>query len=461
MHAMICILLGIKNASLRDRMAAMFAGMYGPRVTRCLHADHGELVMGASERHNPDLILVDHDLPTVRGGPTSNRFGLETASALGRKGHAVVLLTASEKLDDDLARALQAGLVRARVAVTFLREPGIWAAVCERVLGIKGQGSFLLGQSPTMVKVREQLAVLAARTGTAGLLLGESGTGKSLAARWIHQHGAWADRPFLPVDCTYREERELGSELFGHMAGAATGHQTARQGVLTQAKGGTVYLYGIHHLTGMLQARLREWLDTGALRPRGGEDLIPAPARLLAGVGPEVNPHLLKEGVGLQKNLLFRLTEEHLVLPPLRERGQDLFLLAEAILIQACADCGRTLPVVMSVTLKKRMTLYPWPGNVRELHHLLRHAVFRLDPKIALLTDLDWPFPTRSLSLRNQTPVVALGNYYRKDRESFWRDYRILSEQLTTQEEIAKMMKISRTTLYRWLKSSQGDGEKE
>jgi DNA-binding NtrC family response regulator len=204
------------------------------------------------------------------------------------------------------------------------------------------------------------------------LLEGETGTGKSVFARWLHQQGPRAKQPFITVNCAALPETLVESELFGHERGAFTDAKQARIGLFEAADGGTLFLDEIGTLTPATQAKVLTALDDGVIRRLGGTHEIVVDARLIAASNRSLE-ELVRQGA-FREDLYHRLNLVRLVLPPLRERGPDLLPLARHLLAQIAARHRRP---GLSITPagEDRLRAQPWRGNVRELAHELERAV--------------------------------------------------------------------------------------
>ncbi len=233
----------------------------------------------------------------------------------------------------------------------------------ERLRTHRGMGD-LVGTSPGMEKVYRILSKVAFSTHPV-LILGESGTGKELVARSIHSTGSHAARPFIPVDCGALVPTLIESELFGHVKGAFTGADRAKEGLLAAAQGGTVFLDEIGELPLDLQAKLLRALQEKEVRPVGATHAVPISARVLAATNRDLIT-MVAQGQ-FRKDLYFRLNVVNLKIPPLRDRREDIPLFAEYFLERVQRESGKAHR--FSEEALRLLTEYDWPGNVRELQH--------------------------------------------------------------------------------------------
>jgi two-component system response regulator HydG len=228
----------------------------------------------------------------------------------------------------------------------------------------------LLGDSPAMQPVFEQITAVAGSDATV-LLVGESGTGKELAARAIHWNGARRAGPFVAVNCAAIPDTLLESELFGHEKGAFTGAQRKRRGLFTEASGGTLFLDEIADMSLALQAKLLRALQDKAVRPVGGNEEMRLDVRVVSATNRDVQA-LVREGT-FREDLYYRLAVIPIRLPSLRERADDIALLAQHFLERAAGTLGRRFEGFAEDALAW-LIKQPWPGNVRQLENVVERA---------------------------------------------------------------------------------------
>jgi DNA-binding NtrC family response regulator len=204
------------------------------------------------------------------------------------------------------------------------------------------------------------------------LIEGETGTGKTAIARWIHRHGPRADGPMVELNCSAMPESLAEAELFGHERGAFTDAKAARIGLMEAADGGSLFLDELPSLAQSLQAKLLTVLEDHSLRRVGATRLIAVDARIIAATNADLG--VLVATGRFREDLLHRLDLFRVRLPPLRERGNDILALADALLARVSKRYGQKAPTIPSEG-RARLLAYPWPGNVRELAHELERAV--------------------------------------------------------------------------------------
>jgi DNA-binding NtrC family response regulator len=298
-------------------------------------------------------------------------------------GLPAVVVSRKPTAENTLA-ALRAGVVE------FLAEPyddEQLAAAVTRMLRVRRQGAEtallrrrvdrsyvfddMVGTCQAMRKVFEIIEQVA-DSGVDCLIHGETGTGKELVARSIHSRSRRAARPFVPVDCGAIPENLLESEFFGHEKGAFTGAQSREIGLLEYADGGTFFLDELGELPLLLQAKLLRTLQERRIRRVGGRAEIPVDVRIVAATARNLEQMTAEEK--FRRDLYYRIAVVRIDLPPLRERGDDLGLLAERFAAKYSREMGRTIHGI-SPEAYQIMAEYAWPGNVRELQNVMRRAI--------------------------------------------------------------------------------------
>ncbi len=301
----------------------------------------------------------------------------------------------------------------------------------------------VVGRSEAMLHVYKTAARVAATNATV-LIQGESGTGKELVARAIHATSPRAQRPFVAVDCGAIAEGVLESELFGHARGAFTGAQATRRGLLEEANQGTLFLDEIADIGPNLQARLLRALQEGTIRRVGTNEPIAVDVRVVAASNKDL-AQAVKEG-RFREDLFYRLNVVTIRIPPLRDRREDIPLLAEHF----AAKHGRAEGATISPAAREMLLAYDWPGNVRELENVVARAL-ALNPSGVILPE-DLPE-----HLRGARPSAAAhGGIAAHDRptlDELGRRYaaEVLRETGGNKTRAAEILGIDRKTLYRLL----------
>ena len=228
----------------------------------------------------------------------------------------------------------------------------------------------LIGRDARMVEIYKTIGVLARNRATV-LILGETGTGKEVIARAIHEHSMHAEQPFIAVNCTALTETLLETELFGHVKGAFTGAVGTRKGYFELAGEGTIFLDEIGDTSSEFQTKLLRVLQERRFYPVGGEQPRTTEARVIAATHRPLE-ELIEQG-RFRKDLYFRLKVIEIVVPPLRERPGDIALVANALLSRIREETHRDVRRISDEAIE-RLQSYDWPGNVRELENALMRA---------------------------------------------------------------------------------------
>jgi two-component system, NtrC family, response regulator AtoC len=308
----------------------------------------------------------------------------------------------------------------------------------------KYQFENVVGRTPQILQVYKTVAKVA-NTKSTVLLYGESGTGKELVARSIHYNSQRNNRPFVPVDCASLVETLLETELFGHVKGAFTGALFAKRGLFEEAEGGTLFLDELSNLSLSMQARLLRFLQEHEIKPVGGIESIKLDVRVIAATN-QLLETLVKQGK-FREDLFYRLNVVSITLPPLRERKDDIPLLANHFLHKFSEEHRKDISHISPEALEV-LTQYDWPGNVRELENAIERAVILSFNPIILPGDLPQQiegaggrkdlmlFPEKPLSLREVEKSYVL---------------KVLQETKGNKKRAAEILGIDRTTLYRIL----------
>ncbi|MFV1959170.1 MAG: sigma 54-interacting transcriptional regulator, partial [Planctomycetota bacterium] len=290
----------------------------------------------------------------------------------GVLGFVAVEAQAASRFDAEDLAALAAAARQAALAIRNLRSlAAARAAVGRLTPDAQPASARLIGSSPPMQAVRIQIEK-AAGVDSPVLITGETGTGKELVARLLHAGGARGGEPFVALNCAAIVEGLLEDELFGHEKGAFTGATDTRDGRIAQAGAGTLFLDEIGDLSPGLQAKLLRVLSEGTYRRVGGHREARVGCRILTATNRDLEA--MVEEKTFRRDLYYRFAVLHIQLPPLRERGEDVLLLAEAGLETIAARLGRPVPRVAE-DAEARLLAYAWPGNVRELLNVLERAV--------------------------------------------------------------------------------------
>jgi len=349
-----------------------------PRVGHVASAASAEDADELLRRHRFDLVVLDIALP--------GKSGLQWLRELREAGvgSEVVLITAFADLDTaiealragasdfilkpfrvtQVLNALKHSLERARLK----RENWVLKrALRQRTPPADG----LVGRSQAISQLRDTLQRVAA-AGSTALLTGESGTGKELAALALHRLSAFADGPFVPVNCARVQAEALEAELFGQGGGGTAAGGTRSDGLFIYAQGGTLFLDEVSELPPAVQAALLRVLDDRRVRPAGGEQQIPVDVRVVAASNRDLSQAVAQGR--LRADLYYRLQVVEIALPPLRSHKEDIADLVEHFIATLAPQLG-VEPIDVTVDELGYLTQYDWPGNVRELRNLIERSL--------------------------------------------------------------------------------------
>lgn len=301
----------------------------------------------------------------------------------------------------------------------------------------------LIGSSKPMRELLDMIRLVADSSATV-LIQGESGTGKELVAKTIHRTSYRRDKPFVVVDCGSLPETLLESELFGHVKGSFTGAHASKRGLFEEADGGTIFLDEIADTTATFQAKLLRVLQEGEIKPVGGNQSIKIDARVISATNKDLVE--LVKAKAFRQDLYYRLAVLPLYLPALRDRREDIPLLAQHFVEVSCArhrqEVRHVPPDVMQA-----LTQAPWPGNVRELQHYLERAVVTTSGSELQCKDL---VAAGSEQAGHDLRTVARGAAQQAERA---RILQALQQTGGNRAKAAKLLKISRASLYNKLRA--------
>jgi Nif-specific regulatory protein len=303
----------------------------------------------------------------------------------------------------------------------------------------------LIGRSPAMQQVFHLIEKVAA-SDLSVLIQGESGTGKELVARAIHFNGPRKRRVFLSENCAAIPESLLESELFGHVRGAFTGAERDRAGLFEQADNGTLFLDEIGDMSPAMQARLLRALQEGEVRRVGGERSIQVNVRVLAATHRNLKEEV--QAGRFREDLLYRLQVLVIQIPPLRERPEDIPVLVDYLLERISRERGREIPRIDSF-VRGVLERYEWPGNVRQLENTLQRLMLLAGEGPVTRVELESDQSFRETFLG---PVTAEGQAFSLDAGVRQELRRALAAAGGNREKAAKLLGVSRATIYRKIK---------
>lgn len=313
----------------------------------------------------------------------------------------------------------------------------------------------IVGNSPALRKVLEQVAIVAPTPATV-LIQGESGTGKELVARAIHDRSPRRHRPLISVNCASIPRELFESEFFGHVKGAFTGALRERAGRFQAADGGTLFLDEVGEIPLDLQGKLLRVLQEGQFERVGDEAMRTVDVRVVAATNRDLQEEVASGG--FRRDLFYRLSVFPIVLPPLRDRLEDLPRLATYFIDQAARRYGKNAP---QLTARAQMTLqaYSWPGNVRELQHIIERAVL-LSPGRVLRVDDVLTVPEEPSRIRPSSPgresvrsVIPEIEWRRREQENVRTALQLAKGHIYGPDGAAELLGIKPTTLISRLKA--------
>ena len=357
------------------------------RSTARLLEDHGYEVVTATcaqeglarfESSQPEVVILDVRLPDGSGLDLLPRLREVDPAA------KIVVITAFGETSEAV-RAMKLG------AADFLKKPYDIEEMLHAVSGAAKQiadekqlnvyrkrervnlaRSQMIGRCPAMQAVRELVRKVALSDTTTVLVTGESGTGKELLARSVHHHSARRDAPLIEINCSTFQEALLENELFGHEKGAYTGADHLKRGLVELCDGGALFLDEVSEMPPRVQAKLLRFIDNTSFKRVGGNRDITVDIRLIAATNSNLEAAI--EDGRFRQDLYFRLKVVSIHLPPLRERGADILLLASRFLERFSEEFRKDFRRV-SPEAARLLRHYPWPGNVRELQNVLERIV--------------------------------------------------------------------------------------
>ncbi len=311
----------------------------------------------------------------------------------------------------------------------------------------KYQFKNVIGRTPQMFQVYKTIAKVADTRSTV-LLCGERGTGKELIARSLHYNSQRNNRPFIPVDCASLVETLIESELFGHVRGAFTGASSAKKGLFEEADGGTLFLDEVGNLSLSMQSKLLRFLQEHEIKRVGGTEITKVDVRVIAATNQPLEP-LVRSGK-FREDLFDRLNVIMITLPPLRERKEDVPLLASHFLQKFSEENHKSISHISPEAIEILLQ-YSWPGNVRELQHTIERAVIFSTHPIILPEDLPIKMPEEVKGLEIPMPEKTLSLKELEKRYVL----KVLQETGGNKKKASEILGIDRATLYRILEKER------
>jgi two-component system nitrogen regulation response regulator NtrX len=427
------------------------AGVLGDENFDVEAVGSGEACLERVAQRSYDVIVLDIWLPGIDGLTTLQRLKERHVDA------QVVIISGHGNIESAV-RAIKMG------AFDFIEKPlslektvlVIRNALRQRDLETENRAlrarvdrqEIMVGESPAMRHLREQVAMAAPTNGRV-LILGENGTGKELVAKTVHQLSRRRGGPFVEVNCAAIPEELIESELFGHARGAFTGAVADKPGRFEQADGGTIFLDEIGDMSLKTQAKVLRVLQEQVMERVGGTQRIKVDVRVLAATNKEL-PAEIRDG-RFREDLYFRLNVIPIFVPPLRDRAEDIPLLAEHFMALMAAEYGKR-PKRFASEAMARLQQYQWPGNVRELRNIVERLIIMVTGDTITAQDLAFLGQDGDAPIE---PAPAATGRLAEARDQFERDYilRALAASQGNMSKTAEMLGVERSNLYKKMKS--------
>ena len=408
------------------------------------------------QRHAPALVISDLRLPGEDGLTLlehSRKLPLPPAfimiTAFGTVEQAVEAL--KRGADDFITKPLKLDHLSLTVNRALERRELRRQVAEYREMVDGGDFQGMIGRSPPMRQLFEQIRRIARVQGPA-LILGESGVGKELVARALHRQSERRDGPFIAVNCAGIPAELLESELFGHRAGAFTGAQKSRNGLFAEAEGGTLLLDELAEMPAQMQSKLLRILQDGSLRPVGGDRERVIDVRIVAATNRDLETEVAAGR--FRADLFYRLETFTLEVPALRDRGDDIDLLAAHFLSRHAACAGLSVQGIDTEAMEC-LRGYAFPGNVRELSNAIERAVAFCRHETLKLGDLPTRLREREAPLAHGPPLegTLFDPRYPPSLRVVEKRYvrHMLKHTGNNKQQAARLLGIGRRTLYRYL----------
>ena len=420
---------------------------------RVITAEDGQDGLDKFKREGADLVLLDLMMPKLDGIETLNLLKKEEPEVI------VIMITAFGTIE----KAVEAMKKGAYDFIPKPCEPEHILLTIEKALERKNlvrekeylkeevdsHYDIVWGESPEMKKVRGVIEQVA-NTKSTILIQGESGTGKQVLERAIHNLSPRKDKPFVYVNCVALSEQLLESDLFGHEKGAFTGAYQRKKGRLETAHTGTVFLDEIGDITPVIQTKFLHFLESGEFERVGGTQTLRIDTRIVAATNRDLSKAL--EEKKFREDLFFRLNVISVTVPPLRNRKEDIPALANHFLQKLNQEMQKRVSSIEPATLDMFLT-YHWPGNIRELQNVLERAVV-LAPGKTITADLVLPQMGQK-GKEEISPGIQLEDAVKKFKKEFICKTLALTK--NNQSQAAKILGIQRTYLNRLIKELEID----
>jgi DNA-binding NtrC family response regulator len=433
------ILLVEDEDTLRESLKRVFMrDGYEIDVTR-----DAETALKILEERSYDLIITDILLPGITGIELLKKYKEQNTDQL------VIVMTAFASLETAV-EALRGGaydyIIKPviheeikRIVKNALKERALRAEniILKRQIEEIYDFDHIVGQSSAIDSLMKEVKKISDSKSNV-LLLGETGTGKELFARSIHYSSSRRDEPFIPINCSAIPENLLESEFFGYLKGAFTGAVSTKRGLFEEADKGTVFLDEIGDLSMSLQSKLLRVMDDREIRPIGSVQSRTIDVRFIAATNRDINK-ALKEGL-FREDLYYRINVITLKLPPLRERREDIMLLAQNFLNKYAHAIGKSVRNI-DESAQKILMDYDWPGNVRELQNIIERAI--------LITESNFITPEHlPEGLTSSTSFLSESIEKTLSIEEYTKEFILTYQKKFNEQKLADMLGITRKSLW-------------
>jgi DNA-binding NtrC family response regulator len=422
-------------------------------------ASDGETAMTRLAQGDVDIALCDIKMPGMSGIELLRQVRAANIDT------AFIMMTAFASVDTAI-EAIKAGaadymikplnndeLLHRMAKVADLRGLSAENRVLRRLVLGTNQDVFRFN-APAMREM-EHMAAKVARTDSTVLVTGESGTGKGVVARLIHQQSLRSEGSFIPVNCGAIPENLVESEFFGHTKGAFTGADKVRKGLFLEADGGTIFLDEVGELPLALQVKLLHVIEQKQVRPVGSELTRPVNVRIITATNCDL-AEMVSKGT-FREDLYFRLSVFHIHVPPLRERREDLAALIRFLLQRNTRRMGNRHEVSLEAGVETLLTNYEWPGNVREMENVVDRALIMAEENRITLADLPSQITKVGQAAQGVDGFACTGSL-REQMRRFEAAliYKTIEEAGGDRKAAAQKLNIGLSSLYRKLDEFEG-----
>ncbi|MCK9273796.1 MAG: sigma-54 dependent transcriptional regulator [Syntrophales bacterium] len=444
-----------------DSICLSLKGIFSDEGYEVFTASSGEECLALIDEELPGLVLLDIWLPGIDG--------IETLTRIKSKyPHIPVVIISGHGTVESAVKATKLG------AFDFVEKPLSLEKVVliannaldlarleeeNKQLKDKFKQDFELHGESRVIKDLKEMIQIIAPTNAWILIMGENGTGKELVARSIHRYSRRHDKPFTEVNCAAIPEELIESELFGHEKGAFTGATTKKRGKFDLANEGTLFLDEVADMSLKAQAKILRILQEKKFQRVGGSRIIDTDVRVLAATNKDLEKEM-EEG-RFRQDLFYRLNVIPLFVPPLRDRKEDIPLLATHFIKEFSVKEGKYINGITEDAMKILMT-HNWPGNVRELKNIIERLVIMSPADFITAGDIPILFKEAGISLAPSAPSQIFTGSFKKAKEIFEKSYlaRKLSENDWNISKTAEAIGLERSNLHRKIKNYGLDDNK-